>query len=64
MTINHEAASSALYHVEAIERRLKLIKQYINPEKGVVNDMQVVAGLVNGIDEEISDLHIDLSKFL
>lgn len=62
--VNHDAAQSALYHIEAIERRLKLLKQYINPQAGVVNDMQVVAGLMNGTEDEMNDLRADIVRFL
>lgn len=63
-TVNHEAASSALYHIEAMERRLKLMKQYINPQAGVANDAQVVRGLAQGIEDELTDLHNDLMALL
>jgi hypothetical protein len=64
MITNHVAAQSALYHIESIERKLKLLKQYINPEAGVVNNMQVVCGLVNSVDDEIIGLEADLVRFL
>lgn len=59
-----EAASSALYHIEAIERRLKMLKQMFNPQTGTVTDPQVMVGLVNAIDEEVTDLNIDAAWFL
>jgi hypothetical protein len=61
---NFEAASSALYHIEAIERRLKMLKQMINPQTGAVTDSQVMAGLANSIEYEIIDLRDDLIRFL
>ena len=64
MLTNHDAAGSALYHIEAIERRLKLLKQYINPRIGVINDTPMVARLMNGIEDEFSDLRNDIVKFL
>lgn len=64
MVVNHEAAQSAIYHIEAIERRVKLLKQYINPRAGVVTDIGVVAGLSMSTEEEVNDLIRDLAKFL
>lgn len=64
MVINHKAAGSAIYHIESMERKLKLLKQYINPVDGVVNDTSMAAQLVNAVDAEMTDLQIDLSRFL
>jgi len=64
MTVNHEAASSALYHIEAVERRLKMLKQLINPEKGVISDTQVAAGLFIGTEDEMRDLRDDITRLL
>lgn len=64
MIVNHEAAQSALYHIEAIERRAKLLRQYINPQAGAIHDTDVVCGLVNAIDAELVDLRDDLIRFL
>ena len=64
MTTNHEAAQSAIYHIESMERKLKLLKQYINPQAGVVVDEDIVKNLVNGVDEEITDLSLDVERIL
>lgn len=64
MTVNHEAASSALYHIEAIERRLKMLRQLVNPEKGVIGDTQVAAGLFIGAEDEMRDLRDDITRLL
>jgi hypothetical protein len=60
----HEAASSALYHIEAIERRLKMLKQMINPQTGTVTDTGVMAGLVVTAEDEMRDLRDDLVRLL
>lgn len=64
MTTSLEAAQSAIYHITSMERKLTLLKQYINPVTGTINDPQVVIGLVNGVDEEITDLNIDVARLL
>lgn len=64
MITNHEAATSALYHIEAIERRLKMLKQLINPQYGLVTDTAVMASLMIGTEDEIRDLRDDLVRLL
>ena len=61
---NHEAAQSAIYHIDTMVRKLTLLKQYINTATGTINDPQVVIGLANGVDEEITELHIDVTRLL
>lgn len=60
----HEAASSALYHIEAIERRFKLLKQMINPQTGTVTDPGVMASLMVTAEDEMRDLRDDLVRLL
>ncbi len=62
--VNHEAASSALYHIEAIERRMKFLKQHINPQAGVIIDTMVVKSLMEGLEDDITDLHNDVIVLL
>lgn len=64
MIVNYAAAQSAMYHIKAIERKLSLVKQYINPRAGTVDNTDIVSGLVNDADDEISDLIADLCCFL
>lgn len=64
MISSYEAAQSALDHIEAIERRLKMLKQMINPQTGTVTDKQVMAGLVVSSEDEMIDLRNDLMRFL
>ena len=62
--VNHEAAQSALDHIETLERCLKLLRQYINPQVGVINDMQAVAKLVNCAGDEMVNLRANIVRFL
>lgn len=61
---NFQAASSALYHIEAIERKLKMLKQLINPQTGTTSDSQVMCGLAIGVEDEISSLREDLVRLM
>lgn len=61
---NQEAASSALYHIDAIERKLKMLKQLINPQTGTVSDSQVMAGLMVTSQDEMNDLRDDLVRLM
>ncbi len=57
------ATAAMLEQIESIERKVKLMKQYINPEIGTV-DMRVFSGLwlsANDCMETLRDLSI---KFL
>lgn len=64
MTENHEAAQSAIYHIEAIERRLKMLKQLVNSNKGLLVDTQVASGLFIGAEDEMRDLRDDIVRLL
>ena len=61
---NKEVASSAIYHIEAIERRLTILKEYIHEDDGSVDDKGVALGLVDSIDIELTDLQNDLVKLI
>ena len=57
------ATQAMVEQIAAIERKVKLMKQYINPETGTV-DMQVFAGLFLSTEDCMATLR-DLSiKFL
>ena len=62
--VNHEAAQSALDHIETLERCLNLLRQHINPQIGVINNIQVVAGLMNGLEDEMVNLRANIVRFL
>lgn len=60
---DHEAVQKILNQIDAIERKAKLMRQYINPETGTV-DTQVFAGLWHGIDEAQKNILNLTVKFL
>ena len=59
-----ESASSALYHIAAIERRLAMLKLMINPLTGTVTDTQVMSRLALAVDDEIVELRDDLVRLM
>lgn len=61
---NTIAATSALYHVECIERKLKMLKQLINPQTGTVRDPQMMASLAISAEDEMRDLRDDLVRLM
>lgn len=61
---NQEAAESALYHIEAIEGKLVLLRQTINPQTGTLTDSKVMAGLMIGAEDEMRSLREDLVRIM
>lgn len=62
--VDREATQSLIENINAAERKLRMMKQYINPEVGTVNDMQLVAGLFHGTDDCMKTINNLLVKFL
>jgi hypothetical protein len=63
-TVNHEAALSALYHIEAIERRLNLLKQLLDSDRGLLTDTRQASGLFIRAEDEMQDLRSDIVRLL
>jgi hypothetical protein len=61
--VNRQAAQSAIFEIDAAERKLRMLKQYINPEAGTVRDMQIVDGLFNGADDCMKMIKARLAEF-
>ena len=61
--VNREAAQKAIFEIDAAERKLRMLKQYINPETGTVRDMQIVDGLFNGSEDCMEMIRAQLAKF-
>ncbi len=62
--VNVEAAQDILRHVEAVEIKLRMLKQCVNPQIGVVNDMKLVSGLFITAQDEMVAMNAKLVKFL
>jgi hypothetical protein len=62
--VNREAAQKAIFEIDAAERKLRMLKQYINPETGTVRDMQIVSGLYHGANDCMKEINAALAKFL
>jgi len=61
--VNREAAQKAIFEIDAAERKLRMMKQYINPEAGTVLDIQVMYGLFNGAEDCMEVIQAQLAKF-
>jgi hypothetical protein len=62
--VDRESAQKLIHEIDAAERKLRMLKQYINPETGTVRDMQIVSGLFNGADDCMKTINGLLVKFL
>ena len=62
--VDREAARRVIAEIDAAERKLRMMKQYINPEAGTVRDLQIVAGLFHGADDCVKEINTQLAKFL
>ena len=62
--VNREAAEKVIFEIDAVERKLRLLKAYINPEEGTVGNMQIVSGLFIGADDCMKMIQHHLTKFL
>lgn len=61
--VNRDAAQKAIFEIDAAERKLRMLKQYINPEAGTVREMQIVDGLFQGAIDCIEEISTQLRKF-
>jgi len=61
--VDVEATQAMLEQIEALERKVKLMKQYINPQTGTV-DTQVFSGLWVGSNDCLQTLRDLTIKFL
>ncbi len=62
--VNIKAAQSLIQHLDTVEQKLLLIRQSINPELGVVTEMNAVAGLFLAVQKELIEVNVDLVRFL
>jgi hypothetical protein len=61
--VDRDAAQKAIFEIDAAERKLRMLKQYINPETGTVRDMQIVSGLFISADDCMKMIQHHLAKF-
>ena len=62
--VDKAAAEALIENIDAAERKLRMMKQYINPQKGVVVDINIVSGLFHGTDNCLKTVNDLLVKFL
>jgi len=62
--VNREATQKAIFEIDAAERKLRMMKQYINPEAGTVRDMQIVSGLFISANDCMKLIQHHLAKFI
>lgn len=56
------AACSAIYHLETIERRIRILKTLINPLVGVTSDRALMRQAMQGIEDEVVELRVDVER--
>jgi len=61
--VDRPAAQTLIHEIDAAERKLRMLKQYINPETGTVRDIQIVDGLFNGSKDCMEMIRAQLTKF-
>jgi hypothetical protein len=61
--VDQAATQALIEQIDAAERKLRMMKQYINTDKGVVTDIQIVRGLYTGADDCIDTVGDLLIKF-
>lgn len=62
--VDKAAAEALIEQIDATERKLRMMKQYINPEKGVINDMHMTAGLFNSVGSNMKTINDLLVRFI
>ena len=62
--IDIPAAHAIIEELENIERRISLLKTYINPSQGMVVDTQVAANLSIGMQDAMDNVRDNLIRFL
>jgi len=61
---NREATQACIEAIDSVERKLRMIKQYLNSETGSVVNEQMVSGLFIAADEGMSVIRYQLTKIL
>jgi hypothetical protein len=61
---NLTVTASLLHNIESAERRLRLLRQYINPQNGTVNSVDLACNTFYGIEENVENLRKGLEKFV
>jgi hypothetical protein len=62
--VDRQAAQTIIHEIDAAERKLRMLKQYVNPEAGTVRDTQIVAGLFIGAEDCMKVINAQLVRFL
>lgn len=60
---DREAANQLINHIDAAERKLRMMKQYINPDAGIIHNPEIINGLFAGAAEEMKIIEPALRKF-
>jgi|APFre7841882654_1041346.scaffolds.fasta_scaffold27338_2 tetrahydromethanopterin S-methyltransferase subunit G len=61
--VDRAAAAAIIEQIDSAERKLRMIKQYVNQETGTVRDMQLVSGLYIGARDCLRTVSDLLGKF-
>ena len=62
--VDYDATRILLENIDAAERKLRMMKQYISQDKGIVRDPALVSGLFTGARDCIGTIGTKLSKFI
>lgn len=61
--VNHDAAYRISALIEENERKLRLMKQYVSTQHGILVDVDIVVNLLSGIKENDRSMTDELIKF-
>lgn len=62
--VNVPAAQAMVEELTSIERKVQLMKQYINPARGTVIDVDIACSLCLGMQNELDNFRSNLIRFL
>jgi tetrahydromethanopterin S-methyltransferase subunit G len=61
--VDRAAIQAIVEQIDMAERKLRMIKQYVNPETGTVRDIQIVSGLYIGARDCLRTVDDLIGKF-
>lgn len=62
--VDKAAIEALVEQIDSAERKLRMMKQYISPEKGVISNISNVAGLFQSSNECMKTINDLLVKFM
>lgn len=62
--VDRMAVDALIEQLDSAERKLRMIKQYVDPTAGTVKDMNIVAGLLVGATDCTNNVRDLLVKFI